>query len=295
MKNNETTIINLLKSNQYGRTYTQAFFYIVQLGTGGVGSEVTRQLSQMLAASKSPHTYILADPDTIDKKNLRNQIFLEEEVGLKKAEVLAERYSSVYNLNMYSFTEKYIESHQELRTLYSSEYIVNSDYTGDLQFVPILIGAVDNAYSRIVMNDFFNTIQDIVYIDAGNESIIVPKDWRERPKQLWTDEELAEYNNSGWTGQVVCGVKFKGQYQPPFAEVYPDVFDETTNESIRPSEISCVDLAASDPQRTIVNKYSSLAVCTYLSDIIENYTISNHETRFHAKRGYMRSLDFISN
>lgn len=292
MKSNESTIINLLKSKPYGIKYSEVYLYIVQIGVGGVGSEVTRQLSQMLATSKVPHTYLLADPDQIDMKNLRNQIFLQEEVGLKKAKVLGERYSAVYDINMYSYTTKYVEDVQELASLFSTDYLDREGYTNDLQFVPLLIGAVDNLYTRQLMNELFAIMDNIVYIDAGNESIIVPSDWRERPMQLWTDEELSDYKNSGWTGQVVCGAKLNGQYQPPLAEVYPDVLEETST-IIRPSEVSCVDLAASDPQRTIVNKFSALSVCTFLSEILEEYTVSNHVTQFHAKKGYMRTRDYM--
>lgn len=288
---NESTIINLLKSTIYGRNYTQAYFYIVQIGVGGVGSEITRQLSQMLASSKVPHTYVLADFDHVEAKNLRNQIFLEDEVGLKKADVLAERYSAVYDLNMYSYTEKYVEDIQELASLFSSDYLDREGYTKDMQFIPLLIGSVDNSFTRQLMNELFNISNNIIYIDAGNESIIVPSDWRERPMQLWTNEELEDYKSSGWTGQVVCGVKLNGQFQPALAEVYPDVLEAT--DTIKPSEVSCVDLAASDPQRTIVNKFSALAVCTYLSEIIEEYTVSNHVTQFHAMRGYMKTIDYL--
>jgi len=282
-------MIDLLKHEIYGK-YEGVYPYIVQIGTGGTGGYIVQHLAQMLGTSGVPHTYILADFDHIEEKNLRNQLFLEEEVGLKKADVLAQRYSAAYNIDIAAFTQHYLESVENIAKLFRSEYIQSFGYNNKLNFLPILIGAVDNNYTRKIFHDFFNIMRKIVYIDSGNESTIVPKDWATRPIDQWTEEERKAYKESGWSGQVVCGVKINNYFQPPIANVYPDILQD--EDSIKPSDLSCGELSASEPQRVIVNKFAALAVANYLYQIIEEYRISNHITHFHAQKGYMRTFSY---
>lgn len=276
--------------------YENIVYYILQIGTGGTGSEVVRQLSQMLTTSNAKHVYVIADPDVISEKNIRNQIFLEEEVHELKADVLAERYSAAYpNLNIFSYTDGYIETVEDVQKLLKPDYLEQTGIRLNSikeYLLPIIIGCVDNVYSRRQLADAFEKLPKAIYLDAGNESVIVPKDWTERQdRSLWSDEELKAYNESGWTGQVVCGVKFHRYYQPSVIDAL--ILPENEN-TLRPSSLSCQDLAASDPQRTIVNRFSSMALLSYMSEIIEDKRITTHKTHFDAKKKYMRSEPYIS-
>lgn len=144
-------------------------------------------------------------------------------------------------------------------------------------------------FSRQIMNEFFEDVPTIIYIDAGNESVIVPSDWLTRPMNQWTDEEIAAYSSSGYSGQVVIGAKKEHQLlQEPMAQKYPDVLTDT--DSVAPSELSCTLLSASEPQRIITNKFASLAVVNALQEILFEGSITHHIIHFHAKEGYMRSL-----
>ncbi|RKJ73745.1 thiamine biosynthesis protein ThiF [Butyricicoccus sp. 1XD8-22] len=267
--------------------YSHLVPFIVQIGTGGTGTYTTQHLAQMLGTLGKKHVYVLADPDQIERKNLKNQLFLEEEIGLPKAEVLAERYSQSFNLNIWSHTEKYIETVEDLKNLFVVDYA--SALTSTNYYLPILIGCVDNNFSRQIMNEFFEAVPSLIYIDAGNESVQVPSDWLTRPMEQWTDEEKEAYANSGYSGQVVIGVKKDNEVlQEPLAQKFPDVLSDT--DSIAPSEVSCSDLSASEPQRLITNKFASLAVLNAVQEIVYESSITNHITHFHSKQGYMRSV-----
>lgn len=285
---------NLLdKAENNYRNWENIYPYIVQIGTGGTGGYIVQHLAQMLGTLNCPHSYVLVDPDVIENKNLKNQLFLEEEIGEKKAEVLAERYATAYNLNISTYTEKYVESVNEITSLFSKEYLDagNGSFHYDVRLVPILIGSVDNGYTRQQLHKAFLELPSCIYIDSGNESVIVPQDWQNRPINEWSDEELSLYRESGWTGQIVCGIKMgKKIIQPPLCEVYPDILAAT--DTIKPSEVSCSDLTSSDPQRLIVNKMAAHAVMMYMSEILEDRCIENHKTVFHAKKGYMRTAAF---
>ncbi|MCM3317951.1 thiamine biosynthesis protein ThiF [Rummeliibacillus stabekisii] len=284
-------MINILSAIQEKYQYRdkKPYYYFVQIGTGGTGGYIIQHLAQMFGTSSADidFSYVIADFDHIEEKNLRNQLFLEEEIGLKKADVLANRYSDAYNLDIGSFSDSYIESVENLMNLFSMEYLNISSY--DTKLIPVLIGSVDNNYTRQIMDSLFHKLNDIIYIDAGNESTNVPADWQTRNKSQWTEEEIQSFNNSGWSGQVVTGVKLNGVIcSSPVAAVFPDILTDT--DSIKPSDMSCSELSASEPQRLIVNKYSALAVANYVNEIIETQCISNHITFFHSRKGYMRSV-----
>ena len=286
--------IDLLKSNSVNNSYQELYIYALIVGTGGINSEFTRQALQTLGTSNVKHTVILCDPDTISESNLRNQIFLAEEVGLKKADVLAERYAEAYGVNIFSYSENYLEKVSDFTRLFDKSYMNTHEITSSVRLLPVIVAGVDNVYTRQVLNSVFEIMPNIVYIDAGNESTIVPNDWRTRPKNYWFSEELEAYNDSGWTGQVVCGVKISSSpsdYMPPLAKVYPEILE--TFDEIRPSELSCQALAASDPQRTIVNKFSALAALSFWSEIIEDKKITTHQIVYHAKERSMRGIPYM--
>lgn len=285
-------MINILSEFNATKTIYEVkklYPFIVQIGTGGTGGYILQNLAQMLGTTGIQHTYVVADPDIIEEKNLKNQLFLQDEIGLKKADVLASRYSDAYSIDIGSFSECYIESVEALMSLFNREYM--QSISSETKLIPILISAVDNNYSRQIMDSFFNTVKDSVYIDAGNEATNVPSDWQSRPKSDWTKEELEAFNNSGWSGQVVTGLKLNGEViMTPVAQEFPDIL--TDMDSIKPSGLSCSEISASEPQRLIVNKFSALAVTNIINEIIDNQGISNHITFFHSKKGYMRSIPY---
>lgn len=289
--------VNLLKVTQTSwREYVDVFPYIVQIGTGGTGTYCVQHIAQILATSRKKAAYIIADPDIVEEKNLNNQLFLPQEVGQKKADILASRYSSAYGLPIGVYSEKYIESPEQLRKLFNMEYLSMYDDPTEMfrarkLFLPIIVGCVDNNYSRRVIYELFNDMSTGIWIDAGNEATVVPHDWRTRPKEEWTPEELAAFNESGWSGQVVTGVRTNLFNQKCVAEAFPDVLEDA--DEIRPSEMSCSELSASEPQRAIVNKFAALIVANVLREIIEEATVSSHITFFHAKKGYMRTIPVV--
>ncbi|OUM93597.1 ThiF family adenylyltransferase [Parageobacillus thermoglucosidasius] len=284
-------VLKAAKDNFYD--YLDIFPFIVQIGTGGTGAYVVQHVAQILGTSKKKAAYVIADPDIIEEKNLNNQLFLSEEIGLKKADVLADRYSAAYGLDIGVYSDSYVESPEQLRSLFSMEYMSmydeNERITSKKLFLPIIIGCVDNNYTRRIIHQLFQQMKTGIWIDTGNEATTVPPDWKTRPKAQWTEEEMAAFNESGWSGQVVTGVRLNLFKQDSVAEVFPDVLED--EDDIRPSELSCEELSASEPQRLIVNKFAALIVARILTEIIEEHTISSHITFFHAKKGYMRSTD----
>lgn len=280
-------MVDLLKAAQTDYSPRKSIYpFIVQIGTGGTGGYLVQHIAQLLGTSKSSATYVIADPDGIEEKNLGNQLFLPSEVGLKKADVLAERYSYAYNLDIRSYSEGYIETVEDIKNLFNADYVRKGGYY--VQLMPIIIGCVDNNYTRKVINEFFKD-HPCIYIDAGNEATVVPADWQRRPKEEWTEEELKAFKDSGWSGQVVTGINLNLHKQQSVTEMFPDILED--EDSLKPSALSCTELTASEPQRLIVNKFAALAILNVLTEIVEEYSVSSHVIMFHAKKGYMRSTE----
>lgn len=280
--------VNLLELTDSWRDYRGIYPYIVQLGAGGTGAYVVQHICQILSTSGVQGSYVIADPDVIEEKNLKNQLFLPSEVGLKKADVLASRYSAAFDLDIGVFSDSYVESPDQLKNLIATEYM-NYRIPSDYIFLPIFVGCVDNNFTRKVIHELFSILKRAVWIDAGNESAKVPSDWLTRPKSQWTEEELNEFEESGWSGQVVTGVRLDRWYQKSVSEAFPDVLSD--DDEIKPSQLSCTELTASEPQRMIVNKFAALAIANALTEIVENHRVGRHITFFHAKKGYMRSTE----
>ncbi|MCM3443599.1 MULTISPECIES: ThiF family adenylyltransferase [Metabacillus] len=274
-------MINLLENQK------KLFPFIVQIGTGATGSNVVSHVAQLFSIFNISGQYVIVDPDIIESRNLLNQLFLENEVGKKKADVLARRYRAAYQVDIASYSKDYIEDVDSLKNLFNTDYL-QIGYSYDTLYLPIIIGCVDNNYTRQVMHRFFESSSRCLLLDVGNESVQAPSHYPSRPKDQWTEEELNTFNNTGWSGQVVCGLKMNGQtILKPVAEMFPDILED--KDEIAPSQVACSNIIASEPQRLIVNKMAALAVTNYINELFESGVISNHMTFFHAKKGYMRS------
>ncbi len=288
-------VIDLLKKEYSNSERKKLYPIIVQVGVGGTGSNLAQQVAQMMSLFGQQGYYCLADFDEIERKNLKNQLFVEANVGKKKADILAKRYSAAYNINISSYTEKFVEDVSTLLNLFNVDYQKIEGFVSSYTVLPILIGCVDNNYTRKIFHQLFEQVPNLLYLDSGNESAVVPSDFPQRPKEKWTDEELTAYNESGWTGQVVCGLKLKGEtILEPVASRFPEILEDD-DEIKKPSEMSCEELSSSDPQRLLTNRMAAMAVCTYITELFECGTISNSMSVFHAKKGYMRSEPIESN
>lgn len=247
---------------------------IVLLGVGGTGGYVAPHLFR-LAYSLAPRarlesetedeyaTYkkkeryidiILADGDTVEKKNLLRQNFTERDLDKNKAEVLSQRYSAIYGIETY-YIPDYIEEEEHLCEILSTDkYNI---------FLPILIGCVDNNRTRILMHDVFNKLDEIIYIDSGN---------------------------SEFHGQIVIGYKYKGTIVlNPAAHFYPDLLEVDNIEDEYKSLQSCGDTIVSSPQNIMANIMAATIITGYINNIVTSSVLETQQTLFSAKTMNCRS------
>ena len=186
---------------------------IVQLGAGGTGGHIAPHLYRLLYSLDRPVRYIICDGDVVEQKNLVRQNFTPADLGENKAQVLAERYSSVFGMET-EYVPDFVEDEDRLKDLLIPmrfrQRRPNSYREEIVEEMVILLGAVDNNKSRQLCHRVFTQAKELIYIDSGN----------------------GEY-----TGQVVCGVRRGGRTcYPPIGTVYPDVLEETDK---FPTELSC--------------------------------------------------------
>ncbi|WP_231558728.1 hypothetical protein [Brevibacillus thermoruber] len=189
-----------------------------------------------------------------------------------------------------AFDERYIEDERTLERLFQfTDY--RGCYSWETLFLPILIGAVDNNYTRQIMHSYFLSQEKLLYIDVGVEAAWVPRDGR--PREEWTEEELQRHTNTGCTGQVVAGLRMNGKtVLEPVAGRFPDILED--KDEIVPFGMACSQVIASEPQRLITNRFAAQAVAGYLNELFGERTLSTHVTFFHAKKMYMRGVRISS-
>lgn len=253
-------------------------YYIVQIGAGGNGAAITQLIGQILGTQSKNSVYIIADPDIVEEKNLKNQLFTSYDVGEHKAAVLADRYATAYQIEYRCFTNGFIETVEDLATLFMD---------CSVNYTPVLIGAVDNNFSRKIMHQYFEQVPNLLYIDVGNEGVIVPN----KPQSTWTKEEKENFETSGFSGQVVTGWKVSNRVKyPPMASVYKDILTDT--DDVAPSTLSCTELSASEPQRFITNRLAATAVCNVFQDFVLTHDVTYHVVHFHSKKCNMRGVPY---
>lgn len=218
---------------------------IVMLGAGGTGGHIAPHLYRLLYSLDRPVRFIIADADTVERKNLVRQNFVEADLGENKAKVLAERYSSVFGLET-EYIPEFIEDEQRLKELVTPRFYRNGVYfknghpfESKFWELVILIGAVDNNRSRQLCHKVFRQVSPLVYIDSGN----------------------GEH-----TGQVVCGINHgKKTIFKPVGSTYPDILQEQDK---FPSELSCAEASISAPQSIVANITAATAVVNFVYNIL---------------------------
>lgn len=245
--------IKLNKDNSYN---------ILIIGVGGTGSHLISFLAQMIGNNlvyKNQHRIVLVDGDEVESKNLRTQKFLPNDVGLKKAEVLSERYENVFGMNI-SYVDRYITCKEDLiRLLNKDEKVTN-----------LIVSCVDNNKARAIIDDLFNSKEMFLYgetiiIDTGNSS---------------GSEEL--------TGQTVVAYRDSNIVKLPSVSTYfPQVLrDEPETVPVA----SCGQELLSNIQNIGANITSACTVFNILNNIISFNTIPGDLFMFNANKVEVESM-----
>jgi hypothetical protein len=143
-----------------------------------------------------------------------------------------------------------------------------------------------NSKTRKLLHEGLMGYEHVVYVDAGNAAAQVPEDQRHLDRY-----DLARIADSGWEGQVVCGVRVRGETFVPFpGDVLPDLIagDDklpTEEEAAR----ACGEAIVDSPQRHLSNLFAATIAMQFLTPLVSDGTLLHSRAFFDARRGYVRS------
>lgn len=212
---------------------------------------------------------LIVDGDTVEEKNVRRQSFIEQDVGKRKAQVLAERYAAAFGLEVECYPH------------YLTHQVLTEPARNPIPNYSVVVGAVDNAASRALLHSTLSRYETVVYLDAGNAGVPASGEG--------TSHELSSAE-TGYDGQVVCGARSSGQEVLPFpAGVFPDLIDVEDPDDRLPTDIPCGEAIVSNPQRQVTNVLAATVLLSYLTPILTEGVVPNSLTFFDARKGYLRS------
>ena len=91
-------------------------YQILVIGAGGTGTyflkEFSRYLSGNKKALKKVHSLAVADGDLVEKKNLARQAFVKEDIGQKKAAVMASLLNDCFDLSWNAYGKYLLRTEQ---------------------------------------------------------------------------------------------------------------------------------------------------------------------------------------
>lgn len=223
---------------------------ILVLGCGGTGAYVVAQLSKLISVIDKKINLIIADGDLVEDKNILRQHFINADIGKNKAEVLAQRYSCAYGIQ--------IEAH--------NKYVEQLDLFYEVS-PGIIIGCVDNNKTRRLIHQYYNMNKsnDLFWIDSGNE---------ERNGQVVCGFKPPPYfyNILNFNGE-----QSSGMFSLPNAiQLYPELKQGDKFNS----ELSCAERAMSSPQNIQTNITAANIIMNYVNKIINNEPIRSHCVEF---------------
>lgn len=267
-----------LKLLKYEKTYplnTDYNFHFIILGVGGTGSELVAKICRQLSFKRDPfghqiHDITVVDGDSVEDKNLLRQNFFKLDLGKNKAETMAMKCSTLFNMTVRAF-DTYVESPIRL------EQIINSS-----DKIPFIIGCVDTNAVRKMIHQYV-------------------KSYRKKTPLFWLDGGNAEFN-----GQAVLSVKIGGGTQvklvseevegegedritrrtydfnlPTVCEHFPDMLESG---DLFASEVSCADAAVSDPQAHDTNIESAAILYQFVSNCLRG-RLDYHRVTFNVLQG----------
>jgi molybdopterin/thiamine biosynthesis adenylyltransferase len=131
------------------------FVRTVVVGCGGVFSRLALILAENSFCMKdAPKEILLADGDEVEAKNLARQSFLPQDIKRKKAEVWADRLGKRF---------------PDLNVRPMPEFVTSKNIATVIQDGSIVLSAVDNNATRLLLSQHVQTLGNAILISGGNE------------------------------------------------------------------------------------------------------------------------------
>ena len=192
-------------------------YNVIVIGSGGTGTYFLKEFSRFIAGgNNNVNKLIIFDGDVIENKNLARQSFTKDDVGFNKAAVMADVLSGAFDLNWVAHAT-YLTELKQLED-------ISKECAYGKTIIPIIVGCVDNHACRLLLEEYFNSHENVIYFDSANEFS---------------------------TGEVVFSYKLKNNVISPTRTHY---FPHIKNADLRKvTEMSCEELNNVAPQHIATN------------------------------------------
>lgn len=219
---------------------------VVVVGAGGTGGYLIRDLARFIYSveqriqGRTKLSMVVVDGDIVETKNVLRQNFLQQDIGQNKAEVLANRHTRAFGINISYVPEMYSYDNGMRRIIEGNKK-------------RIFVGCVDNNEARRQIAksvaecwNSYGVTQNCFWIDSGNERK---------------------------SGQVIVGSKDLMDV----SDLYPEIL-LPRHDSVE--QVSCADRMLQDEQNMFVNLTASNLILNYVKNIMLDLPMITHGSVF---------------
>ena len=266
--------------------YKQVEFWLV--GAGGTGSFMAMNLARLAFELKGLGKHariVIVDPDRVEDGNIPRSNFCFAEIGLNKAETLANRLSRAWGIEVGFVKEGFRPALLQSKNEYWNVQASNSNK------LTVLVGCVDNHLARLQIHEALKFYGEQSYD-------------RSSPRFWWIDG-----GNGRDTGQVLIGNRLDGKticesarkspilsLLPAPSLQHPDLLREGEKKargSNRPQAseaTTCAERIRLGEQSLNVNQRVAVEMSEMLSELFLTQTLKRFATYFDLDSGASRSV-----
>lgn len=240
-------------------------FNIIIVGVGGTGGYLVRDLTRFLFALKEKgdtrsFNLTLIDPDLVEKKNILRQNFTTRDEGKPKAEVLAQRHSAAFGLE--------IQTVLEFATASMLDDLLRQPGANNLPLTGLIIGCVDNNAARREIAKALRNRGADYWIDSGNES-----------KSGQVVLGYGAFGGGPWFSTPKPMTPFS---LPNVIDLYPEIKDEALDPK-KDEKDSCAERSLVDTQNIFVNMAAAGYALNFVRQVITKEAITIGSIEFNIK------------
>lgn len=222
------------------------------VGLGGVGSIVARYLAVFLAALERALRLVLVDGDNFEESNTARQLFV---YGGNKAQSVQQEL-----VDRLGASKLWLEA--------IPEYVTPGNVRRLIHERDIVLAAVDNHKTRLLLNDRCKELQNVTLISGGNDGV--------------------GEGERGTMGSIQVYIRRDGQdVTPPLTHYHPEILNPTDR---RPDEIDCMAALESQPQLLFTNMMTATCILDTLMLCVCGNALHYSELAFDVADGVMRPV-----
>lgn len=280
------------KSNSYFVNIDNTIINFIVVGCGGSGGYFIRDFARYIKNNKNLKcTIMLVDGDTVEEKNLVRQNFIDKDLGKHKAEVLANRYSRAYGIDIL-YHNDFIRSEEDVHKIIDTMNRYNNSKYENIfgyDFVNFIVGFTDSVPTRKILSDTVAYKKINVDDDEELKDIISNKIKKDISTIYLANKNnfiYVDMGNMDYYGQAAVTFSVTRSSSRVLCSLHLfDLLPGLRNESAE-TEVSCAERAIEVPQTIFANVTSATLAMNIVCSIF-------YKAKIEDKIVYFNCLDLI--